>query len=223
MVYNLDHYHGDNTPVDSDNIEFDEFRDETIFYSKVWSAFPADVDNNEIIEDCYSAQRHIPGTRRSNAGGWQSEVRPITDTVFRGTLPHLYDLGVRAVEFANTCIDNIGSEISFNLNSAHLWVNINNLNDYNVIHTHPHCDLIVLYYAIHEENMGNLHLVRTDGSCHVSTFAGTHGSHEHVVVPEPGMFVAFPPHLMHYVDPNETGDDRISISFNMSCMDLKLA
>ena len=64
--------------------------------------------------------------------------------------------------------------------------------------------------------MGNLHLVRTDGSMHTSTFSGLHDSHEYVVEPESGMFVAFPSHLLHYVDPNETGDDRISISFNMS-------
>lgn len=219
MAYNLDHYHGDAvTPVESENIEFEDFQNEIIFYNKVWTAFPADVDNEEIIKDCYDAQIHLPGTQRSNAGGWQSEVRPLTESVFRATLPHVYDIGVRAVEFANKCSEELGSDIEYNLDSAHLWVNINNMNDYNVIHSHPHCDLIVLYYAIHQKNMGNLHLVRADGSCHVSTFMGMNDSHEYIVEPEEGMFVAFPPHLLHYVDPNQTGNDRISISFNMAAV-----
>lgn len=215
MVYNLDHYHGDNTPVNSDNIEFEDFRDEIIFFNKIWTAFPKDIDNEEIIKDCYDAQIHCSSTQRSNAGGWQSEVRPLTDTVFRGTLGYIYDIGVRAVEFANKCSQDLGAEIGFGLEGAHLWMNINSSNDYNVIHSHPHCDLIVIYYALHEENMGDLHLVRNDGSVHVSTFQGLDDAHEYLVEPESGMFVAFPPHLLHYVDPNKLGKDRISISFNM--------
>lgn len=215
MSYNLGHYHGSNTPVNSDEIEFEEFRDELIFINKVWTAFPKDVDNEEIIKDCYDSQIHIPSTHRSNAGGWQSEVRPLTDSTFRGTLGYIYDIGVRAVEFSNKCVRDLGSEINFGLDSAYMWININSLNDYNVIHSHPHTDLIVLYYALHEENMGNLHLVRNDGSCHVNTFTGTPDSNEYVLEPESGMFVAFPPHLLHYVDPNKIGQDRISISFNM--------
>ena len=35
----------------------------------------------------------IDGTNRSNMGGWQSEVRPLTSTVFRGALRNIYDLG----------------------------------------------------------------------------------------------------------------------------------
>ena len=77
--------------------------------------------------------------------------------------------------------------------------------------------LIVLYYPLYEgQEQGELHLVRTDGCVHVNTYNGTELAMEHVPNIEEGAFIAFPPHLLHYVTPNMSGRDRVSISFNMS-------
>ena len=177
------------------------------------------IDNNEVIQDCYDATKHIDGTNRSNMGGWQSEVRPLTTSVFKGSLRYIYDLGSHAVEFANRCIDDLhqNAETHFTMNSAHLWVNINNDQDYNVLHSHPGADLIVLYYALYEgPEQGVLRLVRTDGSNHTQTYSGTIDSMDYAPDIEQGALIAFPPHLLHYVTPNITGRDRISISFNLT-------
>ena len=86
-------------------IEFEDTKSEIIFPTKVWSAFPADVDNDEIIEDCYAFRDELDseGVTRSNVGGWQSEVKQLQNVIFRHNLPHIYDLGCRVVEFANEC------------------------------------------------------------------------------------------------------------------------
>ena len=218
MTYNALHFHGDSSPPPEEEIKIEDFGSDYIFVDKCWRGFPH-VDNNEIIRDCYDATSHIEGTSRSNMGGWQSEVRPLTSSVFKGTLRYIYDLGSHAVEFANRCIEDLhqDAEAHFTMNSPHLWVNINNDQSYNVLHSHPGADLIVLYYALYEgPEQGELRLVRTDGSNHTQTYHNVPEAMEHVPNVEQGAFIAFPPHLLHYVTPNVTGRDRMSISFNMS-------
>ena len=218
MTYNALHFHGDSSPPPEEEIKIEDFGSDYIFVDKCWRGFPH-VDNNEIIRDCYDATSHIEGTSRSNMGGWQSEVRPLTSSVFKGTLRYIYDLGSHAVEFANRCIEDLhhDAEAHFTMNSAHLWVNINKDQSYNVLHSHPGADLIVLYYALYEgPEQGELNLVRTDGSNHTQTYQNVPEVMEYVPDVEQGAFIAFPPHLLHYVTPNVTGRDRMSISFNMS-------
>ena len=216
MSYNIDHYYGASVPLERERIQLQDFDHKDIFMDRVWKCYP-NIDNDEILRECYDSHNHLPGTNRSNMGGWQSEVRPLTSTVFRGALRNIYDLGCMAVEFANECMNNINSDCDFDISGAHLWVNMNHDYSYNVIHSHPGADLIVLYYPLYEgEEQGQLRLVRTDGSVHVNTYMGTELSMEHVPDIEEGAFIAFPPHLLHYVTPNMSGRDRVSISFNMS-------
>ena len=216
MSYNIDHYYGEFIPVEKERIQLQDLEHNDIFIDRVWKAFP-NIDNDEILRECYDSHNHLPGTNRSNMGGWQSEVRPLTSTVFRGALRNIYDLGCMAVEFANECMRNINSTCEFDIEGAHLWVNMNHDFSYNVIHSHPGADLIVLYYPLYEgQEQGELHLVRTDGCVHVNTYNGTELAMEHVPNIEEGAFIAFPPHLLHYVTPNMSGRDRVSISFNMS-------
>lgn len=216
MTYNVEHYHGDAAPIDSREIHLEDFESTHIFVDKCWRSFP-NVDNDEIIQDCYDSHKHLPSTNRSNMGGWQSEVRQLTSGVFKSSLRNIYDLGCMAVEFANRCMEDVEGTSRFNMDSAHLWVNINSDQSYNVLHSHPGSDLIVLYYALYESpEQGELRLVRTDGSNHTQTYMGTEFAMEYIPDVEEGAFIAFPPHLLHYVTPNMTGRDRISISFNLS-------
>jgi len=200
-------------------IEFEDTKAEVIFPTKVWSAFPADVDNEEIIEDCYAFRDELDreGVTRSNVGGWQSEVKQLQNVLFRHSLPHIYDLGCRVVEFANECSRDMDSEAEYDLESAHLWVNINSTNNYNVLHSHPKTDIVAVYYPIHEEGMGDLCLVRHDASVFLDTFRGLNDATIFDVDLESGLLVAFPAHILHYVMPNTTGRDRMSISFNLVC------
>ncbi len=216
MTYNIEHYHGDFVPIKKERIQLENFEYDDIFIDRVWTAFP-DVNNDEILRECYDSVNHLPGTNRSNMGGWQSEVRPLDSSVFRGALRNIYDLGNIAVEFSNECMKTINSTCEFDISGAHLWVNMNHDYAYNVIHSHPGADLIVLYYPLYEgEEQGELRIVRTDGCVHVNTYNGTDLAMEHCPRIQEGAFIAFPPHLLHYVTPNLSGRDRVSISFNMS-------
>ena len=212
-----EHMHRGAMAPNVNDIKFEDTKVETIFPCKVWSSFPLGIDNDEIIDDCYAIRDEgiLQGVQRSNVGGWQSEVRQLQDIAFRHNTPHIFDLGCRVVEFANECSRDMNSEAFYDLESAHLWVNINSSNDYNVLHSHPKTDLVAVYYPIHEEDMGELCLVRHDASVFLDTFRGVMDATVHEVDLESGLLVAFPAHLLHYVMPNTTGRDRMCISFNL--------
>ncbi len=202
-----------------DEIVFEDSKRELIFPTFVWSTFLGKTDNNQIIKDCYHYRDGIDrkGVKRSNAGGWQSDVRVLTDRVFGGRLEHIFDLGCKVVQYANECSADMDSHTEYCLDTAHLWVNINSEYNYNVIHAHPKTDLVAVYYPIHEKGMGELSLVRHDASLFLDTFRGIDDSGSFNVELETGLLVMFPAHLLHYVYPNMTGRDRISISFNLIC------
>lgn len=199
------------------NIRFEDKKVEAIFPCNVWSAFPLEIDNDAIIDDCYAVRDDnlLENVQRSNVGGWQSEVRVLTDIVFRNDACHIFDVGCRVVEFANECSRDMESDSCYDIENAHLWVNINSTNNYNVLHSHPKTDLVAVYYPIHEEGMGELCLVRHDASLFLDTYRGVLDSTAYDVEIESGLLVIFPAHLLHYVMPNTTGRDRISISFNL--------
>jgi uncharacterized protein (TIGR02466 family) len=199
-----------------DNIEFDEIDGIDIFPTVLFSCKVCNIDNDLIIKQCFDLSENHESVNKSNIGGWQSPVYTTEDISIHGELSSIIDLSYRAIEFSNLIVEDLKSTALFDKRSPHFWININKNKNYNVIHSHPKCDLIVIYYPIIKENQGGLHLVRADGSIHHLLYEGTNYSPEFAFQPKPGYFYAFPSHILHYVDPNESNEPRISISFNMS-------
>jgi uncharacterized protein (TIGR02466 family) len=119
---------------------------------------------------------------------------------------------VEAFDFANSVlmIHNTKQKIS----KMTWWININPEQSYNVLHSHPKADLSVVYYA--QVDSGELVLMRNDGAMHLELFTKQPMSLRFPVQPEVGRFYAFPAHLLHYVQTNQTKADRISIAYNMT-------
>jgi uncharacterized protein (TIGR02466 family) len=201
-----------------DEISFDEISGMNIFPTVLHSCNVGDIDNEQIIRECYNLKEIHEGNRRSNFGGWQSEVFSFGSheySHFGDIIPSIFDLAYRAAEFCNIVSRDMESATYYDETSAHFWININNFGNYNVVHSHPKTDLVCLYYPISKENQGTLSLLRNDGSVHIEFYSEVPNGHVVDVVPEVGKFYVFPAHLIHYVTANETHEDRISISFNM--------
>lgn len=201
-----------------DEIGFDDISGMDIFPTAVHSCSVVGIDNDQIISECYGLKEIHEGNRRSNYGGWQSEVfcfphHEHSDIANR--IESVFDLAYRAAEFCNVVSQDMGSHTIFDENSAHFWININNYGNYNVLHSHPKTDLICLYYPLAKEGQGTLSLLRNDGSAHNEFFNEVPNGHVVDINPEPGKFYVFPAHILHYVTANQTNEDRISISFNM--------
>ena len=160
-----------------------------------------------IKDYCLNKKLQDPtGVFLSNCGGWQSEAEAegvITDK--------LYEL-----------IQPIQQHFTRKLEIANSWININPTGSFNNKHFHPQCDLAGVYYVDVPENSGDL-VFESPQSFHCYSEIESYtpaikeewGQHlERSITPMKGLLIMFPSYLTHGVLPNQSKEDRISISFN---------
>jgi uncharacterized protein (TIGR02466 family) len=173
---------------------------------------------DHLINLCYKEMEKDPvGVQLSNVGGWQSRSDLILDNsdfefLFEdldGNLEH--------------CMNNeFGISENSNLTILNAWINISGKYNYNTTHTHPLSMISAVYYVKCPEECGDLVFLpdfndaidyefRNDN---MKEFAKMYGSYE--IKPKEGRLVIFPANLLHHVHVNQSNDDRISISFNLS-------
>lgn len=100
------------------------------------------------------------------------------------------------------------------------WVNINLNEKISFPHSHPNRVFSAVYYVKAEKDCGNLVFmnpnkvvcqnISDDCISEYNFFNATHWK----ITPEKNLLVIFPSWLEHYVMPNNSGSDRISIAFN---------
>ena len=155
----------------------------------------------DYIDKILQLEHGSTGVKKSNQGGWQSQ-------------DNLNELGIfqELVGVLNSLLTSMAREHSKDappLTVTEMWANINNPGSYNHHHTHSGI-LSGAFYLKVPENSGNLVLVnpavRSDGHFLRAP--------NYVVTPSPLACIVFPSWLEHYVEPNQSDEDRISISFN---------
>tara|TARA_R100001163_G_C5051442_1_gene188241 strand:+ start:191 stop:790 length:600 start_codon:yes stop_codon:yes gene_type:complete len=115
-------------------------------------------------------------------------------------------------------------EEDFALAIDNMWFIINNYKDHNIQHTHPGSYLSGAFYSKAGEKCGNLVLKNPNPRIesywspkyfkHPTNF---NNAFRHVT-PQTNRIIIFPSWLEHYVQPNETKEDRIVWSFNLTLM-----
>ena len=101
-----------------------------------------------------------------------------------------------------------------------MWANINPPGGYNRQHLHPNSHFSGVYYIKAPKNSGQIVFNEPRSAAHMvmpRRKEGTPPSHlwrEVRVDPLEGRIVIFPAWLWHCVDPNESNEIRISVSFN---------
>lgn len=98
-----------------------------------------------------------------------------------------------------------------------LWINENYKNCWNHVHNHPHSTFSGVYYIKVPPMSGNLIFPRTS-IFNIAAFTDVTNSDfalNYNISPEEGLMVIFPSELLHYVEPNENDQSRISIAFNI--------
>ena len=103
---------------------------------------------------------------------------------------------------------------------GNMWANINYPGGYNRPHIHPNCLFSGVYYVKGNKEFGEL--VVNDPRPGIQTMMPTrkpgqppkHLWREAHIEPLPGRIIMFPAWLWHCVEPNQTNDIRISVSFN---------
>jgi len=182
-----------------------------------------------ITDFCYDLEKKFPkGRIRSNRGGWQLpldlENDKHTKMIFDEWLQKIQPF---VLGFSNT----IGINEMVPLRLSGIWVNINRKGQYNVSHIHPFSYISSVFYVKvpkSAENAGSLviespieeklyfYLPRTHDNSNSDVVTNNYTRPSYEIIPKENEVLMFTSNLKHYVTPNLTDEDRISIAFNIS-------
>lgn len=191
-------------------------------YLKIFPSFLATSYDDEFvyrdsfIEYCLSAPNLVHGVKYSNEGGWQSPgfTEKSNPDFFKQTFYPKFkkqlDLTLSQIPF----YPRIKLEVS------NYWININKPGSYNTQHIHPRCFLSGVFYIKVPEKSGCLvfshpletlnpkrEYINDDMLDQQILYCGREGQ-----------MVIFDSYLPHYVQSNESQEDRISIAFNLKVL-----
>ena len=167
--------------------------------------------NQELERDIVAWSKQDKGITRTNVQGWHS-------TTNMAELPQFKKL----VDMLFACQKTIYEQEHLDLEPVlgNMWANINPPGGMNRAHQHPNSLWSGVYYIKAPKNCGHLKIddprasaamyrpKQKEGPVPERLFRETHYE------PVAGRCIMFPSWLMHCVDPNESDDIRISVSFN---------
>ena len=169
-------------------------------------------DLKQLINFSFKIEKEQKGRLLSNKGGFQS-------TDLNKKEPCLESL-IKKIELNSNLLFNNYLKIRCNLSLDNIWININRHKDFNIQHTHPFSKLSGVFYIKTPSNSGNLTFVSDSP---VENFINLSDITEHNAYnspswsfePEENTLYLFPSWLKHYVNPNLSKQERISVSFNL--------
>jgi len=173
--------------------------------------------NQELERDIVAWSKQDKGIVRTNVQGWHSKTNMHERPEFKKLVNMLYD-----------CQKTVYEQEYYESEPVlgNMWANINPPGGSNRAHQHPNSLWSGVYYIKAPKNSGNLKIDdprsvacmsrprQKDGEKPARLFRETHYE------PIAGRCIMFPSWLMHCVDPNNSNDIRISVSFNFlqKCM-----
>jgi uncharacterized protein (TIGR02466 family) len=170
-----------------------------------------DIDIDSIKNYCYNLKKTTQGRVLSNYGGWQSQDLEDED-------PELKQLTTEILSRANTLLKEF--KLVDNAYIENMWVNINQKHDFNKSHEHPNSILSGVFYVSAPTNCGKIFFKNPNPLVKYYVNKKFILEHNHLTSsewwfqPQDGMLLIFPSWLEHFVAPNNSEADRISIAFN---------
>lgn len=156
------------------------------------------------------------GVNKSNRGGWHSK-----GNLFDNPAPCIQQLAALAREAVFQGTRNVTTKVD----PADLrlkifaWMNMNPPGGFNAPHTHPGAQWSGVYYASQPDvEVGNSGMIEfLDPRSDLPNWRILKASAfrpKKKIRPAAGEIVLFPSYLVHWVYPNETDEDRVTIAFN---------
>jgi len=183
-----------------------------IFPSFISSCSP-NIDLEILNQECYQVKDFFENTDNSNRNGYHSPSFTTEKSFEYEQFNQLTTLIGAAKVFAQDTL--ISKNLRSDVGELSFWVNVNKSYNYNVMHSHGRADLIGIYYVSVPEDSGNFVILRNDGSQYCNLYDGRSDLLELNLEPKQGRLYLMPGYLWHYVEANESMEDRISISFNV--------
>lgn len=183
-----------------------------IFPTQFYSVDIFDAIENQKYKDfLLDLSKKNPGTTRSNRGGWQSDTLLWKEETFKSLLE-------KTVHITQSIIGDISSNQP-EMVIRSMWGNINPKGGMNFTHVHPSGWLSGVYYIQLPEGTNQItfedprpaRMMDFQRSCLVNDEYFAHN-------PKVGELLLFPSWLPHFVPPNTSDENRISISFNIELL-----
>ena len=179
----------------------------TIIYAK-----DVQLDNRLFEKEIVEWSKKDKGIRRTNMIGWHSTTDMHKIPVFKTLVDELFKMQMEIYrEELLTREPIIGN----------MWANINPPGGYNRPHIHPNSHFSGVYYIKAPQNSGEIVFNDPRSGAHMimpervkDIKPPSHLWREVRVIPLEGRMLMFPSWLWHCVEPNESNDIRISVSFN---------
>lgn len=190
-----------------------------IFHHAVFPTFITETQcdlyhyiRDDLIDWIYEYQSKTKSVILSNRGGWQS--------------PSDFHEQESFLDFKKYIMNNVFQSLThYNIQFelCNMWVNINKKNNYNIAHIHPGANLSGVFWIKTSTNCGNLIFDNPHAFLQYKLIKSIDKQEKikynyHPLLkftPKEGTLVLFPAHLLHYVESNESDEDRISIAFNL--------
>ena len=172
--------------------------------------------NKELSEYIYKLRGEDKnGLVRSNKGGWHSKNFDLT---VKSLIQKKFIIEVQ--EYILNVFQSCGWKTeNQNIRITEMWAIINKKDNFNVLHTHPNCYLSAAYYVKAPKKCGRFQ-VENPNIAKRHSYPQIIGKNE-LNIDVAGIDIAegdlliFPGYLPHKVKKNESGKDRIVISFNV--------
>ena len=178
----------------------------TIIYAK-----DIQLNNQELAQHIINWSHQDKGIKKTNVNGWHSQTEMHTKPEYKSLLDELFIF-----------MKEIWKEEWLDREPVlgNMWANINPPGGYNRPHVHPNTLFSGVYYIKTPPNCGKL--ICNDPRPGIQTIMpvrikGTPPKHlwrEVHLEPKEGRIVIFPAWVWHCVEPNQSNDIRISVSFN---------
>tara|TARA_A100001011_G_scaffold380651_1_gene448219 strand:+ start:1322 stop:1939 length:618 start_codon:yes stop_codon:yes gene_type:complete len=184
----------------------------TVFHE--YSFNKKDFKKNKLIDFCYAEKKQNPkGLKRSNRGGWHSRVININED--NPISSHLKN------GLGKSVFTTLSQKLSVHVE---YWIMINSPNTYNCSHTHPNSHLSGVFWINAPKKSGDLKFINPSNfqtyvelQSYVEAFKlDTNVYESYIFTPTVGKMVTFPSHVIHEVLNNESNEDRIAVSYNVT-------
>lgn len=179
--------------------------------------------NAALLAEGAKMRERDEGVSKSNRGGWHSK-----GNLFKSSAPAIKILNALAVESVNAATKEIGSKADLSALKLKLfaWMNANPVGGFNAPHTHPGAHWSGVYYVsqpeIEDGSSGKIEFLdpRTDLP-NWRLLDAPAFKHKFNLRPKPGDLLLFPSYLVHWVYPNESDQERVSVAFNATFSKVK--
>ena len=193
-----------------------------LFPTPIWEVEVPDINNHLLLEYAYKEyeksgrqmRRYHSDTEQKKHSNWSSENLVLED------YPELHKLFWFLHSKATSALQEFSPRENLRLFAGPTWFNVNPKGTSVAPHQHPGCVLAGVYYIKASGESAKLRFMHPD-KVNSWMFPPVYYENRtkytsplHTITPKENTFVMFPGNLMHYVDVNETDEDRVSIAFN---------